>query len=567
MLSVKRDIQARENSKESNKKILLLPEILNEETKIKIKNSSELFTDCLVIPKTFPLLLESTNDALPECQRKISSGSIIGDELLFAEEEIHCENKSDEENFFFHDNSVDSNCFPGNLFRKKSKSLPSDFICSLFKGTTTTTVFPSSPFFKPQIKICQVSSDGGSVKGFKILKDFPKNVVDNRNSSSKTVIEQIKSLKNTVWKCRKADILKPANKNAKEFSAADLSRSLFHANDRVFADKNKKERKNSNIASAVVSDSRIRSISLGLMRGKDVGNTSSANRSQSLKLFVTGGKNSVIKFSALRHTKSSPSILAKSDNPHYQCKKPKPVVRTDASRRHRHSVASHHHNFKQNLSYFKLYGISVGPTGVIFNQSDKTKNKLLGSTSSLFSTAVISGSSSAPNLRDTIGTTTTVSGKKSRVNLYQNNFFNEIFFFFSCFPGPPPPPVFYPGSEERHVKERRVRWYSLSSIFSVKPVQEVPQKPLKNAENLLGSSLYLSDYISIHKLYESWVKKKLSECFLLSFFSLPLSTRGDEKNNNNNFPIDFRIEVPVMFLLRYISPSFAIYKFIVKKKT
>ena len=437
---------------------------------MKIKNSSQLFTDCLVIPKTFPLLLESTNDALPECQRKISSGSIIGDELLFAEEEIYCENKSDEENFFFHDNSVDSNCFPGNFFRKKSKSLPSDFICSLFKGTTTatttTTVFPSSPFFKPQIKICQVSSDGGSVKGFKILKDFPKNVVDNRNSSSKTVIEQIKSLKKTVWKCRKADILKPANKNAKEFSAADLSRSLVHSNDRVCADKNKKERKNSNIVSAVVSDSRIRSISLGLMRGKDVGNTSSANRSQSLKLFVTGGKNSGIKFSALRHTKSSPSILAKSDNPHYQCKKPKPVVRTDASRRHRHSVASHHHNFKQNLSYFKLYGISVGPTGVIFNQSDKTKNKLLGSTSSLFSTAVISGSSSAPNLRDTIGTTTTVSGKKSRVNLYQNNFFNEIFFFSLVFflfrPGPPSLRVL---SRERRTTRERTQ---SSMVFFIK---------------------------------------------------------------------------------------------------
>ncbi|KAL0268246.1 UNVERIFIED_CONTAM: hypothetical protein PYX00_010269 [Menopon gallinae] len=84
------------------------------------------------------------------------------------------------------------------------------------------------------------------------------------------------------------------------------------------------------------------------------------------------------------------------------------VRKDEPPRRHRHSVAGHH-NFKQNLSYFKLYGISVGPTGVIFNQSDRTKNKLLGSTSSLFSTAVISGSSSAPNLRDGISNNTTVS--------------------------------------------------------------------------------------------------------------------------------------------------------------
>ncbi|KAL0268247.1 UNVERIFIED_CONTAM: hypothetical protein PYX00_010269 [Menopon gallinae] len=114
------------------------------------------------------------------------------------------------------------------------------------------------------------------------------------------------------------------------------------------------------------------------------------------------------KLSSLNHSASSPSLPSKNTHPYHQCKKPGPVVHTEPPRRHRHSVAGHH-NFKQNLSYFKLYGISVGPTGVIFNQSDRTKNKLLGSTSSLFSTAVISGSSSAPNLRDGISNNTTVS--------------------------------------------------------------------------------------------------------------------------------------------------------------
>lgn len=118
------------------------------------------------------------------------------------------------------------------------------------------------------------------------------------------------------------------------------------------------------------------------------------------------------KQSSLNHSASSPSLPSKNTHPYHQCKQPGPVVHTEPPRRHRHSVAGHH-NFKQNLSYFKLYGISVGPTGVIFNQSDRTKNKLLGSTSSLFSTAVISGSSSAPNLRDGISNNTTVSGEFS----------------------------------------------------------------------------------------------------------------------------------------------------------
>lgn len=107
---------------------------------------------------------------------------------------------------------------------------------------------------------------------------------------------------------------------------------------------------------------------------------------------------------------SSPSLLPSEKNPNHQYKKPEPIVRAEPPRRHRHSVAGHQ-NLKQNLTYFKLYGISVGPTGILFNQSDRAKNKVLSSTSSLFSTAVISGSSSAPNLRDSITDNTTVSGK------------------------------------------------------------------------------------------------------------------------------------------------------------
>jgi len=84
-----------------------------------------------------------------------------------------------------------------------------------------------------------------------------------------------------------------------------------------------------------------------------------------------------------------------------------PVNPADNPSRHRHSVAGHH-TVRQNWAYFQLYGISVGPTGgVFFNPS---RNKLLGSSNSLFSTAVISGSCSAPNLRDTILNNSTISG-------------------------------------------------------------------------------------------------------------------------------------------------------------
>ena len=69
-------------------------------------------------------------------------------------------------------------------------------------------------------------------------------------------------------------------------------------------------------------------------------------------------------------------------------------------RRHRHSVSG-------QMSYFKMLGFGLSPGGGLMLQH---KRPGLGSTSSLFSTAVISGSSSAPNLRDMIPSTTSISG-------------------------------------------------------------------------------------------------------------------------------------------------------------
>lgn len=55
---------------------------------------------------------------------------------------------------------------------------------------------------------------------------------------------------------------------------------------------------------------------------------------------------------------------------------------TCTARRHRHSISG-------QMSYFKLLGYNIS-------------KKLTGSANSLFSTAVISGSSSAPNLKDMV---------------------------------------------------------------------------------------------------------------------------------------------------------------------
>lgn len=66
-------------------------------------------------------------------------------------------------------------------------------------------------------------------------------------------------------------------------------------------------------------------------------------------------------------------------------------------RRHRHSIAG-------QMSYYKMLGFGCGgPLGL--------KKLAAGSGNSLFSTAVISGSSSAPNLRDMIPSTATASGE------------------------------------------------------------------------------------------------------------------------------------------------------------
>lgn len=78
-----------------------------------------------------------------------------------------------------------------------------------------------------------------------------------------------------------------------------------------------------------------------------------------------------------------------------------------ATKRHRHSIAG-------QMSYFKMLGFGCGgPVGL--------KKFVTGSANSLFSTAVISGSSSAPNLRDMITSTTSATGKLS---------FRQFSFFF-----------------------------------------------------------------------------------------------------------------------------------------
>lgn len=69
-------------------------------------------------------------------------------------------------------------------------------------------------------------------------------------------------------------------------------------------------------------------------------------------------------------------------------------------KRHRHSIAG-------QMNYFRV--IQTPAFG--WENPFSFKRTTLGSTNSLFSTAVISGSSSAPNLRDMIPSATSVSGK------------------------------------------------------------------------------------------------------------------------------------------------------------
>lgn len=79
-------------------------------------------------------------------------------------------------------------------------------------------------------------------------------------------------------------------------------------------------------------------------------------------------------------------------------------------RRHRHSVSG-------QMSYFKMLGFGLSPGGGFVVQQKKPG---CGSTSSLFSTAVISGSSSAPNLRDMIPSTPSISGRALKLSMKEN---------------------------------------------------------------------------------------------------------------------------------------------------
>ncbi|XP_077300772.1 inositol hexakisphosphate and diphosphoinositol-pentakisphosphate kinase isoform X2 [Arctopsyche grandis] len=84
------------------------------------------------------------------------------------------------------------------------------------------------------------------------------------------------------------------------------------------------------------------------------------------------------------------------DKLHYQSLQSVNNQEPGSVRRQRHSIAG-------QMSYFKMLGFGFG--------GDYHKSRMAGggSTSSLFSTAVISGSSSAPNLRDMIPSTASVS--------------------------------------------------------------------------------------------------------------------------------------------------------------
>lgn len=72
-------------------------------------------------------------------------------------------------------------------------------------------------------------------------------------------------------------------------------------------------------------------------------------------------------------------------------------------RRHRHSISG-------QMSYFKMLGF--GPVAIMGVGKKMSGAGAGGSASSLFSTAVISGSSSAPNLRDMIPNSASVSGEQ-----------------------------------------------------------------------------------------------------------------------------------------------------------
>lgn len=99
-------------------------------------------------------------------------------------------------------------------------------------------------------------------------------------------------------------------------------------------------------------------------------------------------------FRSLSHP--SPGVSVMTEHP---CMSDTECSSNATVRRHRHSIAG-------QMSYYKMLGFGCGgPLGF--------KKLAAGSANSLFSTAVISGSSSAPNLRDMIPSTAGGSGKAS----------------------------------------------------------------------------------------------------------------------------------------------------------
>ncbi|KAK6619993.1 hypothetical protein RUM44_006393 [Polyplax serrata] len=368
----------------------------------------------ILIPKTVPLFLESSNDALPDSHLQISpdnkAGGFCFPEVTFSNLiRVKTKNLSKKDEYL--------PCGVKRDTKSKSGSVPADFI---FSDDDVTERYRKGSIGQVDIK---------SIQGLGMIDEGKK--TDSGAHEPRGVV-QSEMVPNFVT---------DSEKNLPGASLAADGPGVIGSPSRPLVD--------------------TKSISL-LSSGDP----------------LCEGDRSNVKVSPLNHSTSFPSLVVKSENPHHHCKKPKPVIRADAPRRHRHSVAGHHHNFKQNLSYFKLYGISVGPTGVIFNQSDKTKNKLLGSTSSLFSTAVISGSSSAPNLRDTIGSTTTISEEEDKF--------------------------------DQHVIEHQLRWYSLTRIVSLESVAKSTETAKTDNVTEQKKNFHVPDFLSINELYENWIKKKMT---------------------------------------------------------
>lgn len=83
-------------------------------------------------------------------------------------------------------------------------------------------------------------------------------------------------------------------------------------------------------------------------------------------------------------------------------------------------VTRHRHSISGQMSYIKMLGFGFGgPLGL--------KKLAGGSSNSLFSTAVISGSSSAPNLRDMIPNTASASGKITIQYIYSLSLKTQVY--------------------------------------------------------------------------------------------------------------------------------------------